>query len=51
MAPLFKRNHENMSNAEMGQKVTTAKYTTLKISPGKHAGAIRRTRSDIGEKV
>ncbi|XP_059226027.1 E3 ubiquitin-protein ligase TRAIP [Stomoxys calcitrans] len=50
LVPLFKRNNENSTKLEIGSKVTTSKLTTLKISPTKTAGAIRKTKSDLGEK-
>lgn len=52
MVPLFKRNNDNPTKPEIGPKVTTSKITTLKISPTKTtAGAIRKAKSDLGEKV
>lgn len=52
LVPLFKRNNDNPTKPEIGPKVTTSKITTLKISPTKTtAGAIRKAKSDLGEKV
>lgn len=52
LVPLFKRNLDNPAKPpEVGPKVTTAKITTLKISPSKTAGAVRKAKSDLGEKV
>ncbi|XP_073813883.1 TRAF interacting protein no poles [Musca autumnalis] len=53
LVPLFKRNLDNPAKPpEVGPKVTTAKITTLKISPSKTAaaGAVRKAKSDLGEK-
>ncbi|XP_061402466.1 E3 ubiquitin-protein ligase TRAIP-like [Musca vetustissima] len=51
LVPLFKRNLDNPAKPpEVGHKVTTAKITTLKISPSKTAGAVRKAKSDLGEK-
>ncbi|XP_075167410.1 TRAF interacting protein no poles [Haematobia irritans] len=50
LVPLFKRNNENPTKPEVGPKVTTSKITTLKISPSKSSGAIRKAKSDLGEK-